>query len=105
MDSRSAPQAAKILQLASQGPEDAGVKRSLAVNSGGKGPLSAEWMLPKSLWLKENDREVWDKAETVCEYQDYINLRLTGKLVASSYNVAARWHCHSFTRGSFLFSN
>jgi len=49
-------------------------------------------MLPKSLWLKENDREVWDKAETVCEYQDYINLRLTGKLVASSCNVAARWH-------------
>jgi len=49
-------------------------------------------MIPKALWLKEEDREVWNKAATICEYQDFINLKLTGRLCASSCNCAARWH-------------
>jgi hypothetical protein len=28
----------------------------------------------------------------VCEYQDYVNLKLTGRYCASANNVAVRWH-------------
>jgi ribulose-phosphate 3-epimerase len=65
---------------------------ALAVNCNGDGPLSAEWMIPKALWIKESEPEVWQQAATMCEYQDYINLKLTGRLVASACNAATRWH-------------
>ncbi|MEC7758728.1 MAG: FGGY-family carbohydrate kinase, partial [SAR324 cluster bacterium] len=35
----------------------------------------------------------FDRAVTICEYQDYINLHLTGRLGASINNVSTRWHC------------
>ena len=86
MDARAAPQAAEILR---RGRGDA----ALAVNSGGHGPISAEWMLPKALWLKQREPETWAKAEHVCECQDWLNYKLTGELVAGGCNVATRWHC------------
>ena len=66
MDSRSAPQTQEIMTKCKGDP-------ALRVNCGGDGPLSAEWMTPKALWIRQNEPEVWAKAETVCEYQDYIN--------------------------------
>ena len=32
---------------------------ALSINCDGAGPLSAEWMLPKALWLKQNEPEIW----------------------------------------------
>ena len=52
---------------------------ALRVNCAGAGPLSAEWMVPKALWLKRHDRERYDRATMICEYQDYVNLWLTGR--------------------------
>ncbi|KAL3941729.1 MAG: hypothetical protein SGBAC_003973 [Bacillariaceae sp.] len=85
MDARSAAQTVEVMEKCKGDP-------ALEVNSGGHGPLSAEWMTPKSLWIRQNEPEIWEKAETVCEYQDYINYKMTGKMVASSCNAAARWH-------------
>lgn len=65
---------------------------ALTLNGGGKGPVSAEWMLPKALWLKRNEPEIFSQAHTICEYQDYITLRLTGERVASLNNAGLRWH-------------
>ncbi|TQV68202.1 FGGY-family carbohydrate kinase [Denitrobaculum tricleocarpae] len=65
---------------------------ALGVNSDGKGPVSAEWMIPKALWLKENEPANFERASTICEYQDYINFHLTGRRVASINNAAVRWH-------------
>ena len=65
---------------------------ALRVNSNGAGPVSAEWMVPKSLWLKQNRPELFSSAAKICEYQDYINLKLTGRYCASANNVAVRWH-------------
>lgn len=62
------------------------------VNSGGRGPVSAEWMVPKALWLRENEPHVYSATTTLCEYQDFINLRLTGRRCASANNLAVRWH-------------
>jgi xylulokinase len=36
---------------------------------------------PKLLWLKKHEREIFDRATTVLGSYDYINYRLTGKLV------------------------
>ena len=83
MDMRSAPQTEQVLATADP---------ALQVNSNGSGPVSAEWMIPKSLWIQQEEPEIFEKAETVCEFQDYLNLHLTGKRVASINNVSVRWH-------------
>jgi ribulose kinase len=85
MDARSAPQTVEILKKCKRDP-------ALKVNCNGQGPLSAEWMTPKALWIKQNEPIVWENAETICEYQDFVNYKLTGKMVASACNAAARWH-------------
>ena len=84
MDVRSAEQAEQMVATG----DDA-----LRINSNGSGPVSAEWMIPKALWIKQNEPENFDRAVTICEYQDYINLHLTGRLGASINNVSTRWHC------------
>ena len=85
MDARSAPQAKQIMEKARGDP-------ALNVNCGGQGPISAEWMTPKSLWIKENEPHIWEAATTICEYQDFLNYKLTNVLCASSCNAASRWH-------------
>lgn len=65
---------------------------ALAVNSDGRGPVSAEWMLPKSAWLLAHEPRTFDAATTICEYQDYLNFHLTGRRVASLNNMSVRWH-------------
>ncbi|TCQ80363.1 ribulose kinase [Ochrobactrum sp. BH3] len=73
---------------------------ALLANGGGRGPVSAEWMIPKALWIARNEPEVFEKAETICEYQDFMTLRLTGEKAASLNNVSLRWH-YSTDRGGF----
>jgi ribulose-phosphate 3-epimerase len=85
MDARSAAQTEEIMATCRGDP-------ALNVNCGGEGPLSAEWMTPKALWIRQNEPDTWDKATTICEYQDYINYKLTGILCASSCNAVSRWH-------------
>ncbi|MGS4947288.1 FGGY-family carbohydrate kinase [Meridianimarinicoccus sp. RP-17] len=65
---------------------------ALALNGAGGGPVSAEWMIPKALWLKRNDPQVYDQAYRICEYQDYLTYKLTGEWAASLNNVGLRWH-------------
>lgn len=64
----------------------------LRVNGGGAGPVSAEWMIPKSFWMKRHQPDIFARAVKVGEYQDYINFRLTGQWVGSLGNAATRWH-------------
>ncbi|WP_045235029.1 FGGY-family carbohydrate kinase [Deinococcus pimensis] len=89
MDVRSGEQAARIAACGDP---------ALRVN--GYGPVSAEWMAPKALWLLENERANFDAAVTLCEYQDYLNLHLTGRLTASLNNTSIRWH-YDRSRGGF----
>lgn len=65
---------------------------ALALNGGGAGPVSAEWMIPKALWLKRNEPENFDRAFRICEYHDYLTFHLTGQWAASLDNVGLRWH-------------
>src|SRR5438045_1897546 len=65
---------------------------ALQLNGAGRGPVSAEWMIPKALWLKRHERDLYERATTICEYQDLMVRRLTGRNVASLTNASIRWH-------------
>ena len=65
---------------------------ALALNGAGLGPVSAEWMIPKALWLARHEPETFRAAHTICEYQDFIAWRLTGRRAASLNNASIRWH-------------
>lgn len=83
MDVRAAEEAAMV--AATGDP-------ALAVNGDGNDPVSAEWMIPKALWLKRHEPAVFDRAAMICEYQDFITLRLTGRYAASRLTASIRWH-------------
>ena len=85
MDARAGAQCSEILEKGRGDP-------ALAVNCDGAGPLSAEWMLPSALAQAEPGRGLGARRDG-CECQDYLNLRVTGRLVAGGCNVATRWHC------------
>ncbi len=74
--------------------------RALATNGAGHGPVSAEWMIPKALWIARHEPDIFRQARTICEYQDFMNLRLTGRRTASLNNASIRWH-YSTARGGW----
>ncbi|GHE02164.1 carbohydrate kinase [Defluviimonas sp. 20V17] len=65
---------------------------ALRVNGAGHGPVSAEWMIPKALWIQRHEPQIFDRAATICEYQDFMTLRLTGERTACFNNISLRWH-------------
>ena len=65
---------------------------ALVLNGAGRGPVSAEWMIPKALWLKRHEPRTYERAHRICEYQDFLTYKLTGDWAASLDNVGLRWH-------------
>ncbi|KPJ64354.1 hypothetical protein AMK68_01815 [candidate division KD3-62 bacterium DG_56] len=53
---------------------------------------SAEWMVPKAMWLKTHEPQVYDAAEVVCESTDWLTFRLTGRWTASLCNTTCKWN-------------
>jgi len=88
MDVRAFNQAEKIAKVDSD---------SLKYN--GYGRVSAEWMPCKALWLKENEPEIYKNAKYICEFQDWINYKLTGEYVGSINNTSVRWYYDSRNGG------
>jgi ribulose kinase len=72
---------------------------AVRLNAAGNGPVSAEWMIPKTLWLKRNEPATYAGAAAICEYQDYLNYRMTGRYVGSYNNCSIRWHFVKSTGG------
>lgn len=56
------------------------------------GKDSPEWMIPKALWLKENEPKVYDKAERIAEVTDWLMFRLTGRWTASLNVITCKWN-------------
>jgi FGGY-family pentulose kinase len=56
------------------------------------GRVSPEWMLPKALWIKRNEPEVYRRAGRVVECTDWMMHRLTGTWTLSLNHVAAKWN-------------
>jgi FGGY-family pentulose kinase len=56
------------------------------------GRVSPEWMLPKALWLKRNEPDVYARAQRVVECTDWMMHRLTGEWSLSLNHVAVKWN-------------
>lgn len=79
MDNRSAVQAKRIFD--SNHPV---LKRSQA-------GVSAEWMIPKILWIKENQPEVFIRTKYFMEQADYLTHKLSGEMSLSLNHITHRW--------------
>ena len=56
------------------------------------GRVSPEWMLPKALWLKRNEPEVYGRAARIVECTDWMMHKLTGDWTLSLNHVAVKWN-------------
>jgi ribulose kinase len=105
LDDKAKPLRPAILWMDLRGEAEAAATLAtgdpaLQVNGAGKGPVSAEWMIPKALWIMGHEPDVFAQATTICEFQDFMNLRLTARRCASLNNVTIRWH-YSSERGGY----
>ena len=81
MDVRSSEQAGRIAQT-----EDDALKYN------GHGPVSAEWGLPKALWIKDNEPDVYQNARHICDCADWLIQRLTGEWTCSLDIASAKYY-------------
>jgi FGGY-family pentulose kinase len=88
MDVRASDQADRI-----------GETGETALKYNGFGAVSAEWGLPKVLWLKENEPETYNNAKHICDCQDWLNNRLTGEWAASINIASAKYYYDRDTGG------
>lgn len=82
MDSRAATQARRTAELADRHP--------ILAWSGGSD--AAEWLLPKAMWLKENEPAAYARAARIVEAVDYLTFRLTGRWVGSQMNAVCKYN-------------
>ena len=56
------------------------------------GAVSCEWLVPKTLWIKRHDPEVYAQTDHVVEQLDWLNHQLTGVWCASKCNAVCKWN-------------
>jgi FGGY-family pentulose kinase len=89
MDVRASEQAGRIANT-----------KDDALKYNGHGPVSAEWGLPKALWIKENEPRVYQNARHICDCADWLIQRLTGEWTFS-LNIASSKYYHDRDEGGF----
>lgn len=90
MDSRAADQARRTGELADRHP--------ILAWSGGSD--AAEWLVPKAMWLQENESAHYARADRIVEAVDYLTFRLTGRWVGSQMNAVCKYNYDPLT-GTF----
>jgi len=89
MDIRSAKEADEI---AASGDD--------ALKYVGFGKVSAEWFPCKNLWVKRNQKEIYDEAATIFEHTDWMAYFLTGEITANINTTTIRWF-YNINEGGF----
>ena len=56
------------------------------------GRVSPEWMLPKALWLKRYEPDVYARADRIVECTDWMMYQLTGEWTLSLNHIAVKWN-------------
>jgi len=56
------------------------------------GRVSSEWMVPKMLWLKRHQPDLFSNSDYIIEQLDWFNYKLTGEWVVSKCNVTCKWN-------------
>ena len=87
MDVRAAEQAARIFATG-----HAALRYCLS-------GVNAEWMLPKTLWFKREQPELYAQTAYLCEYTDWIAYKLTGLFTLNINTITQRWFYHSPSGG------
>ncbi len=54
--------------------------------------VSPEWMLPKALWLKQNEPSIYGSAGWIIECTDWMMHQLTGQWTLSFNHIAVKWN-------------
>jgi FGGY-family pentulose kinase len=88
MDVRAADQARRI-----------GESDHPARKYNGGGPVSAEWLPSKLLWLKEREHDTYTQARHIVDAPDWATFRLTGRLTANINTAAVRGYHDRDTGG------
>jgi FGGY-family pentulose kinase len=71
-----------------------------ALKYNGFGPVSAEWGLPKVMWLKENEPDTYNEARYLADAGDWLTKKLTGEWTCS-VNMAAAKYYHDRDNGGY----
>lgn len=53
---------------------------------------SFEWMIPKALWLKHHEPEIYNSCYKIVEQLDWINYQLCGEWSSSICNTTCKWN-------------
>ncbi|MBL3698789.1 FGGY-family carbohydrate kinase [Leucobacter luti] len=56
------------------------------------GSDSAEWLVPKAMWLARNEPETYAAAHRIAESVDYLTFKLSGAWVGSRMNATCKWN-------------
>jgi FGGY-family pentulose kinase len=56
------------------------------------GAVSPEWMLPKALWLKRHQPDIYGQADRLVECTDWFMYQLTGEWTLSLNHVTVKWN-------------
>ena len=83
MDVRATEQAARVVDTTSPARRYTG---------GGTLPPTAEWFPFKAAWLRENERETYDKAYRLVDAPDWLTYRLTGEWTQNINTAAHRMY-------------
>jgi ribulose kinase len=79
-------------RASAQSDETAGLAGSHPVLAWSGGSDAAEWLLPKAMWLKEHEPELYARAARVVEAIDYLTFRLTGRWTGSQMNAVCKYN-------------
>ncbi|MGD8214006.1 FGGY family carbohydrate kinase [Aestuariimicrobium sp. Y1814] len=70
-----------------------------ALQYSGFGPVSAEWGAPKSMWLRNNEPEVFEEAAVIADCTDWLVNKLTGEWTMSINHAACKYFYDSDNGG------
>lgn len=56
------------------------------------GEVSSEWIIPKIMWIKKNNKKLYVRTYKMVEQLDWINFMLSGKWVTSKCNATCKWN-------------
>lgn len=69
------------------------------------GEDSVEWMIPKTLWIKNNKPEIYNNAYKIIEQLDWMNYMLCGNFATSICQASCKWNyvpCEGGWNGDFF---
>lgn len=82
-------------RASSQSDATAALQHDALVFSGGSD--SSEWLVPKAMWIAENEPKIYDEARYIGESVDYLTWKLTGQWLGSRLNATCKWNYDSRT--------